>query len=218
MRRTEGRPLPSGRVQPEEAYRFGVALSVVGVLILALRVNALVAFLAAATCVLYVLFYTPLKQRTRWNTAVGAVAGALPPVGGWAASQGTLGLEAGLLFAIMFIWQFPHFYSIAWIYREDYARGGFRMISGDDPDGLRTSRHVLGWSWILIPVSLLPGILGYSGGLYLGASLALTLALLVFGYSFARIRGETQARHLMRATLVYLPALWFVLLLDRFVV
>ncbi len=215
MRRTENRPLPAGRLQPEEAYVFGLLLSALGILYMGMVVNWLAGILAGLTSGIYLFLYTPLKQKTPHNTAVGAVAGALPPVGGWAAAQGEVGAEAWMLFAIMFLWQFPHFLSIAWIYREDYARGGHRMISVEDSGGDRISQQVVLYSLVLFPFSLLPALVWVSGTVYFTAAVVLGLGLLRFSFSFARYRTERDARRLLRATLVYLPTLWVMMVLDK---
>ncbi len=215
MRRTADRPLPAGRLQPDQAYLFGVLLSAVGILYLGMWVNWLTSLVGALTSGVYLFLYTPLKQKTVYNTAVGAVAGALPPVGGWAAARGEIGSEAWVLFAIMFLWQFPHFFSIAWIYREDYARGGYRMLSVVDPEGDRISRQVVLTSLVLLPFSLLPVLLGVSGAIYAIVAALLSLGLVGVGLSFARFRTDRCARRLMRATLLYLPTLWVVMVLDK---
>jgi protoheme IX farnesyltransferase len=217
MRRTKNRPLPAGRLQPEEAYVFGLLLSALGILYLGMVVNWLAGILAGLTSGIYLFLYTPLKQKTAHNTAVGAIAGALPPVGGWAAARGEVGAEAWVLFAIMFLWQFPHFFSIAWIYREDYVRGGHRMISVEDSGGDRISQQVVLYSLVLLPFSLLPALVWVSGTVYFIAAVVLGLGLLRFSFSFARYRTEHDARRLLRATLVYLPTLWVMMVLDKIV-
>ena len=218
MKRTSRRPLPSGRLQPEQAYIFGLLLSVSGILYLGFMVNWLVGIVAAVTTIIYLFLYTPLKQKTSHNTAVGAIAGALPPVGGWAAVRGEIGLEAWILFGIMFLWQFPHFFAIAWLYREDYLSSGYRMISADDAEGKRTSQQILVYSLALVSYSSLPFLFGLSGLLYLSAAAILAVGLLYFSFSFARLRTDWDARKLMRASLVYLPVLWIAMVLDHFVV
>ncbi len=217
MKRTEKRPIPAGRLQPEEAYLFGLLLSASGILYMGMAANWMAGLLAGLTSGIYLFLYTPLKQKTAHNTAVGAVAGALPPVGGWAAAQGEVGGEALVLFAIMFLWQFPHFYSIAWIYRDDYARGGQRMLSVEDPGGHRISQQVVAYSLILIPFSLLPALLWVNGAVYFASAVVLGLGLLRFSFSFAKYRTEYCARSLLRATLVYLPTLWILMVLDKIV-
>ena len=165
MLRTANRPLPAGRVTADAALRIGLSLSVVGVVYLGVAINWITAFFGALTTVIYILLYTPIKIRSPHNTAVGAVSGALPPVGGWTAATGGLSGEALALFAILFVWQFPHFFAIAWMYREDYARGGYRMLSLDDPDGDRTAHQVVLYSLVLLSCSLMPALIGLSGPL-----------------------------------------------------
>lgn len=214
MERTASRPLPAGRLYPEEAYLFGLLLSGAGVLYMGLQINWLAGFLAALTSVIYLFAYTPLKRVSTHNTAVGAVAGALPPMGGWAAAQGEIGSGAWMLFGIVFFWQFPHFFSIAWIYREDYVRGGFKMISAEDPTGRRTAGQIAIYSAALLACSVLPYLAGLCGAVYAVAASAAGLCLLYSVITFAGIRSEQNARRLLRATLVYLPLLWIALLFD----
>ena len=216
MERTSNRPLPAGRLYAEEAYLFGLLLSGTGILYMGLQINWLAAFLAGLTSVIYLFMYTPLKRRTTHNTAVGAVAGALPPMGGWAAALGEVGWGAWLLFGILFLWQFPHFFSIAWIYREDYDRGGFRMISIEDPAGRRTATQIGVYSAILLAFSFLPWVAELSGWVYAVAAAAAGLCLIYYVFTFARVRTERNAKRLLRASLVYLPLLWIALLFDAF--
>lgn len=217
MKRTENRPLPTGRLKAAEANLFGLFVSACGILYMGLVVNWLASFLAALTWGIYLFVYTPLKTKTVQNTAVGAVAGALPPVGGWAAAQGEIPLAAWVLFAIMFTWQFPHFLSIAWIYRADYARGGHRMLPVEDLEGSRTSARILFYSLLLLPLGVVPVFLGMSGWIYGIASILLGLGLFYVGFNFFKERTDRRARYLMRATLVYLPALWCAIIVDRLV-
>ena len=210
MRRTAGRPLPA-----EKARRFGLLLSSAGALYLWAGANWLACAMAMLTCCIYLLLYTPLKRKTVHNTIVGAVAGALPPVGGWAAAQGTIGGEAWALFAIQFLWQFPHFLSIFWLYREDYARGSYRMLPVEDPQGDRTSQQVVLYSLALLLFSLLPVLLGIAGAATFFVAILLNAGLLQSGLSFARFRSDRCAKRLLRATLVYLPILWVVMILDK---
>jgi protoheme IX farnesyltransferase len=215
MRRTRGRPLPSGRLTPRQAARFAAVISVVGVVYLALAVNHLTAALAALTLATYVLLYTPLKRKTPLNTLIGAVPGALPIVGGWTAAGGTLGLAVATLFWILFLWQLPHFLALALIYREDYRRGGLAMLSVQDPDGRRTARMALVCAVALLPVSLLPTVLGVTGALYgLGA---LLLGLMYVGVSGAMTEAATtaRARRVFLVSVLYLPALLTLMVLDK---
>ncbi|MDE2890340.1 MAG: heme o synthase [Gemmatimonadota bacterium] len=214
MERTASRPLPAGRLYTEEAYLFGLLLSGTGILYMGLQINWLAGFLAGLTTVIYLFMYTPLKRISTHNTFVGAVAGALPPMGGWAAAQGEIGGGAWLLFGILFLWQFPHFYSIAWIYRDDYASGGFKMISIDDPAGRRTARQIGLYSAILLAFSFLPWLAELTGLLYAAVAAAVGICLAYSVVVFSRTRSEKNARRLLRTTLVYLPLLWFALLFD----
>jgi protoheme IX farnesyltransferase len=214
MRRTRERPLPTGRVTPRQAFLFGVALSVAGFADLWLGANLLAAALGLFTLLAYLLAYTPLKQRSKHSTTVGAVPGAMPPLIGFAASAGSLTLEAWVLFAILFLWQFPHFYSIAWMYREDYKRAGIRMLPVVEPDGESTARQILIYSLILIPVSLAPAFLAMSGRLYLCGALILGIGFVYAGLRVAREKTILRARGVLLASVVYLPLLYGLMLLD----
>jgi protoheme IX farnesyltransferase len=214
MRRTASRPLPSGRLAPWEASAFGTGLALAGLTILALGVNLESAAVALSTFVLYAAVYTPIKTRTTLNTAVGAVPGALPPVIGWAAATGRLGAEAWAMFLIVFLWQFPHFLAIAWIYRDDYARAGYRMLPAVDPRGAITGRQAAGYALALIPAGLLPTIVGLAGGLYFAGALVLGASYLYYAVRFWSQVNESTARQLLRASFVYLPAILMLLLLN----
>ncbi|MCZ6832298.1 MAG: heme o synthase [Acidobacteria bacterium] len=215
MRRTENRPLPAGRLRPAEGLCWGLLLSVGGLLILALSVNLLTAALAGLTLVTYGFVYTPMKKVSSLATIVGAIPGALPPVGGWAAATGTLASPALILFAIVFLWQMPHFLAIACLYRDDYRRGGMPMLPVVDADGRFTALQVLIYNAALLPVSLLPSALGMAGGSYLTGAVLLGLGLNVAGFLFARRRTQEAARRLLLASVIYLPLLWGLLLMDR---
>jgi protoheme IX farnesyltransferase len=214
MKRTAGRPLPSGRLTPAEAALFGSVLGVAGTLILALGANPVSAVVAVATFVLYVFVYTPLKPLTTLNTAVGAVPGALPPVIGWAAATGQVGIEAWSLFLIVFLWQFPHFLAIAWIYRDDYARGGHKMLPGLDPKGAITGRQAATYALALIPAGLLPTAIGLAGPYYFLGALALGVFYLYHSVRFWSDVSDSTARRLLRASFLYLPAILVLLLLN----
>src|ERR1044071_5198502 len=188
MRRTAMRPLPQGKMSARNALAFGAALSVAGFLELWLGVNLLSASIGAATLGSYLFLYTPMKQRTWWSTTVGAFPGAMPPMIGYAAAAGSITREAWVLFAILFLWQFPHFYSIAWMYKDDYARAGILMLPVVEPDGRSTARQIVLYGMALIPVSLVPGMLGMSGRLYLVGALLLGLWFLYSGVRVARER------------------------------
>ena len=215
MRRTRNRPLPAGRLQPREVLAFGLALGVGGVLYLALALPGPgAALLAALTFICYVGVYTPLKPRTALNTLIGAVPGALPPVIGWVAVRGGVSAEAGALFLILFVWQVPHFLAIAWMYRDEYARAGLCMLPVIDPDGRRTGQNMVSYCLALIPVSLGPVLLGAAGPLYLACALALGFGFLARAAAFRHAHSHARARRVLRASLVYLPGLLALLLMD----
>ena len=215
MRRTERRPLPAGRLQPPPALVFGVTVSVAGTLYLIWAVNLLSALLGVLTLASYLFLYTPLKTRTPLSTLVGAFPGAMPPLIGWAAAGNGIGLEALVLFGMLFLWQFPHFYAIAWMYREDYARAGILMLPVVEPDGVSTSRQVICYAALLAPVSAAPAVLGMAGSYYLAGALALSLGYLYAGLLLARRRTIPQARRLLQASIVYLPLVYILLVLDK---
>jgi heme o synthase len=215
MRRTAARPLPSGILQPNEVLWFGVATIAAGTVWLALAINALAALIALATSVSYLAAYTPLKTRTTLATAVGAIPGALPPLIGWAAARGNLTGGAWVLFAILFIWQFPHFMAIAWMYREDYARAGIQMLPVVDPSGDKTYRLILITSALLIPVSLLPAVVGINGIAYFFGAFVLGLLLLQVSCWANRARTNVRAKWLMHATVAHIPLLLVWMILDK---
>ena len=215
MQRTQDRPIPSGRIGAGEALIFGGMSAIIGVLYLALTVNSLCAMLAATTFILYVALYTPLKRVTSWNTLVGAVPGALPPVIGFAGAANRLDVMAGLLFAIVFVWQMPHFFSIAWIYREDYTRGGYKMLSVADPSGSATGRQTILYSIVLIAVSVVPTLAGLAGVGFAMAAILLGVAQLLVGVRMAVLRSAPSARLMLLASVIYLPAIMLSLLLTR---
>jgi protoheme IX farnesyltransferase len=214
MRRTAGRALPSGRLTGGEAVRFGLALGFVGTLVLALGANILAATVALITFMLYVGLYTPLKPLTTLNTVVGAVPGALPPLIGWGAATGRLGIEAWSLFLIVFLWQFPHFLAIAWIYRDDYRRAGFRMLSAGDDRGRMTGGQAVSYALALIPAGLLPATTGLAGPLYFLGALVLGVTYLAAAAMFWREACDLGARRLLRMSFVYLPAILLLLLFN----
>jgi protoheme IX farnesyltransferase len=215
MRRTASRPLPLGILQPKEVLLFGVATIIAGAIWLALAVNALAASIALVTSVSYLGAYTPLKTRTTLATAVGAIPGALPPLIGWAAASGTLSAGAWILFAILFFWQFPHFMAIAWMYREDYGRAGILMLPVVDRSGDRTFRLIIATSAILIPVSVLPAVLGMATINYFYGALILGLLLLLVSYWANRVRTNVRAKWLMHATVAHIPLLLGWMILDK---
>src|SRR2546421_11162370 len=215
MDRTRARPLPAGRLQPLEALLFGVALTLLGMAYLAALVGALVALVTAATAILYLFAYTPLKQRTALCTLVGAVPGALPPVTGWAAARGDITLGAWVLFGVVFLWQLPHTLSIARLYRDDYARAGVRVLPVIDPDGASTERQIVLACVALLAVSLLPTVIGWSGPIYLAGALALGVAFAAVGILQALAPSARAARRVLLVSLLYLPLLLGLLAFDR---
>jgi len=215
MRRTENRPLPSGRVQPREALLFGIVLSVLGVLQLSLLTHPLAGSLAAATLGTYLFLYTPLKRMTPFSTVVGGIPGALPPLIGWAAVTGDLPAAAWSLFFILFFWQMPHFLSLAWMYRKDYARAGYRMLTVVDPSGQVAARQILIYNLALVPAALAPTLMGILGPLYFFAALTLTIGFLVQAARLHHERTNVNARKLFYGSLVYLSVLIGLMILDR---
>jgi protoheme IX farnesyltransferase len=215
MKRTAKRPLPAGRIAPAGALAFGLALSLAGFLELWRGVNLLAGLLGAFTLLSYLFVYTPMKQRTWWSTTVGALPGAMPPMIGFAAAAGTLRRDSWVLFAILFLWQFPHFYSIAWMYKEDYARAGIRMLPVVEPDGRSTARQIVLFGLALIPVSLAPALLGMSGRIYLVGALFLGLWFLYSGLRVAAERTALRARGVLLASVLYLPLIYGLMLIDR---
>jgi protoheme IX farnesyltransferase len=215
MKRTRGRPLPAGRMQPQDSLLFGIFFSLSGIAILALFTNHRAAFLAFATVAIYILVYTPMKRISSLNTLVGAIPGALPPLIGWVAARGNYNIEGCLLFATLWFWQMPHFLAIAWMYKDDYADGGFVMLTANDPEGRLTSRQALLYTLFLVPVTLMPSILGFnSTGYFLGA-LALGLAFTAFALRFFTLRSRNAARNLFFASIIYLPLLLGILVATK---
>src|SRR5262249_20098160 len=206
---------PAGRVSPADARFFGLALSIAGLALLAVRSNWLAAVLALATLVIYLAIYTPMKRRTPVATLLRALPGALPALIGGTASRGSVSLGGVALFAIVFLWQIPHFMAIAWLYRDDYGKAGFPMLAVIDPEGGRAGRQALWYAMALVPVSLLPSYAGVAGPVYLGCAIVLGLALFVLSARFAVQRSESSARALFFGSIVYLPLLWPVLVWEE---
>ena len=215
MWRTRTRPLAAHRLTPGEATIFSTGLASAGLLIVATRSNLLAAFLALLTLVSYNLIYTPMKRRSQLATLVGAVPGALPPMIGWVAARGALTPEAWALFAIVFVWQIPHFMAIAWLYRDDFARAGFPLLSVVQPNGSSTARQAVMYSLLLVPVSLAPYFLHMTGPVYAVGAVAGGIGLLWLAISFARQRLDERARLLFLGSITYLPLLWGMLIVDR---
>jgi len=215
MIRTQDRPLPSGRLQPQTVLLIGCSASVLGLMYLALAVNLMTAFLGAASLLIYLFLYTPLKRVTWLNTAVGAVPGGLPPLMGWTAARGRLDSEGWLLFAILDLWQLPHFLAIAWMYRDDYAKAGFKMLPVLDPEGHRTGRHAFTQTLCLLPVSLGPFWFNLAGPVYLCGELLLGLVFVGSALQFSRHLTVPRARQLFYVSILYLPLLLAVMVLDK---
>jgi protoheme IX farnesyltransferase len=214
MRRTRDRPFPSGRLRARRGLLFCALLTLAGLVLLATRTNGATAALAALSWVVYVFAYTPLKPRTTLNTLVGAVSGAIPPLMGWTAATGSPGAGGWVLFAILFVWQIPHFLAIAWLHRADYAAGGFRMLPVVDPAGRATFRIVIVYCAGLVPVSAAAALVGLAGWIYLVGAVVLGTGLLALGVRLQRRRTAEAARQLFLASLVYLPALFLLMALD----
>lgn len=214
MNRTKIRPLPRGQMTPHRALAFGVGLAAVAEVYLAWFVNPLTAFWGLVALSSYLFIYTPLKTRTHWCTFIGAIPGALPPLLGWTAARNQAGIEALVLFAIMFFWQFPHFHAIATMYREDYARAGIRMLPVVEASGKSTARQIVFYSLALLPVSLLPTFLHFSGKIYLVGALVMGLLFLQVSIKTARVMSREEARRLLKASVMYLPLLLGLMVLN----
>jgi heme o synthase len=215
MRRTANRPLPAGRLTPRAALGFGIVLSVTGTLYLAVNCNLLTSMIGLAALLAYLLLYTPLKRRSDLCTLVGAFPGAAPILMGWTAVRDELTLGAWILYAILFFWQFPHFLAIGWMYRDDYARAGMLMTPQSDRDGAVAFRQVWIMSTALVVLSFFPAVLGMAGHVYGLAALILGLALLIAVYRAASLRTNASAKELLHATVIYLPLLFLMMLLDK---
>jgi heme o synthase len=215
MRRTASRPLPSGVLQPPQALAFGMALSVGGAIDLFFTAGALASGLGVATCLSYLLAYTPLKKRTVWATFVGAFPGAIPPMIGWVAATGSLGRGAWLLSGILFVWQFPHFHAISWMYREDYARAGILMLPVVDREGTRTFRQIIFYAAALLGISLLPAVLGLTGVIYFFGALVICTGLVQVCLWAASNKTNVRAKWLMHATVMHIPLLLGLMMYDK---
>jgi heme o synthase len=211
MMRTRNRPLPDGRLLPVDALIFSSLISGAGVAYLMFFVNPLTGALGTATLAGYILVYTPLKTRTTLCTIIGAFPGAAPPVMGWTAARGEIDAVALSLFAILFLWQMPHFFAIAWIFTEDYARAGFSI----HPSGERTGRQIILYCCALIPISVLPTFFGLTGMVYLLGSILLGFIYLGYGFAVALFRSNTHAHRLLRCSVLYLPALLVLMMIDK---
>jgi protoheme IX farnesyltransferase len=215
MRRTQARPLPAGRLDAWKALVFAILISAAGFAELWIGANGLSAMLGLFTLLCYLFVYTPLKQRSPHSTTIGSIPGAMPPLIGFAAASGKLTWDAWVLFAILFLWQFPHFYAIAWMYKEDYARAGIRMLPVVEPDGKSTARRILLYSIALIPISLMPKFFAMAGNVYMYGAIALGLAFLYYGLRIRWDRTRQQARRVLLASVIYLPVLFSLMLFDR---
>jgi protoheme IX farnesyltransferase len=215
MRRTQMRPLPTGKLSPNEALIFGIALTATAEAYLALTTNPLTALLGLTVIAGYLFCYTPLKTRSTLSTFVGAFPGAMPPLIGWTAASGHMSTGAWVLFAILFLWQFPHFLAIAWMYREDYERAGIVMLPVVEPDGRVTGQQIVAYTLMLLPVSLLPTLVGISGTVYFFGALALGLLFLYSSLRAAFSKSRQQARRLLLASVLYLPLLFVLMVLNQ---
>lgn len=215
MARTEDRPLPSGRLQPETVLIGGALAAAIGLAYLAWKVNLLTSILGVITLTSYLFVYTPLKRITSLNTVIGAIPGALPPLMGWTAARDQINVEGWSLFAILFFWQLPHFLAIAWMYREDYARAGFAMLPVIDPDGIRTGKQAVSHTLGLLSVSLFPVLFGLAGWFYCAGAIVLGTIFLVAAIRFSRHLTRDHARQLFFASIIYLPLLLGLMVLDK---
>lgn len=214
MKRTRSRPIPSGTITPPEALAFGVILTIAGCFVLITRVNLLTAFLALMTTFLYTLVYTPLKRLSWWNTTIGAIPGALPIMGGWTAARDELNIGAWILFGIMFLWQHPHFYAIAWMFRKDYQKAGFKMLPVEDKSGVRTTRQIFGHLLLLLPVSVLPFFLGISGPVYFAGAVIAGMLFLGASIPFYRHHSREKALLILKSSVIYLPVILVLIIVD----
>jgi len=214
MVRTKNRPLPAGLINPAEVLSFGVLMVLVGTTLLVSQINALTGFIALLTSFLYILVYTPLKKITWLNTSIGSIPGALPIIGGWTASSDTVGTMAWILFALMYLWQHPHFYSIAWMCREDYAEAKLKMLPVVDSSGDSTLRQIFWHLLLMIPISIIPVIQGYLGNIYLIGVVVITCVFFASALPLARDMSHKNALLLLKASVIYLPLLLFVIIID----
>jgi protoheme IX farnesyltransferase len=217
MNRTKSRPIVSGLISPNHALIFGILISLVGVAILYIFINDLTAILALLTTLLYLFIYTPLKKVTWLNTSIGAIPGALPPLGGWVAVTGSLDPEAWILFAILFLWQHPHFYAIAFMCKDDYERANLKMLPVLEKDGARTNRQIIWHSILLIPVSLMLSYIGLLGMIYFWGALLLGIGYLISGFPLVKNYTLENAKFLLKVSVVYLPALFGMIILDKMI-
>ena len=215
MHRTNLRPIPAGIILPENAMIFGVALIFIGSGILYFFINTLTCVLALITALMYLFIYTPLKKLTWLNTPIGAIPGAIPPIGGWVAATGSLDPEAWILFAILFLWQHPHFYAIALMFKDDYKKAGLKMLPVVEPNGSRTNRQIIWHALLLIPVSVMPVYINLLGMIYFWAALILGIGYLISGFILAKQYSVNNARLVLQVSVFYLPILFLTIMLDK---
>ena len=215
MERTKKRPLPTGLIDSQNARLFGLSLTFLGTGILYYYINPLTSILALSTVILYLFVYTPLKKITWLNTSIGAIPGSIPPLGGWVAATGSLDPESWVLFAILFLWQHPHFYAIAFMYKDDYEKANLKMLTVVEPDGRRTNRQIIWHSILLIPVSLAPVYMNILGMIYFYGALLLGIVYLISGFQLTKRYSLSNARFLLKISVIYLPALFLIILFDK---
>jgi len=215
MNRTCNRPIPSGKISPQNALIFGIITVIVGTIVLVVKINLLTGFLSILTAFMYVLIYTPMKRVTWLNTSLGSIPGALPPVGGWAAATNSIDSGAWILFAILYLWQHPHFFAIAWMCKDDYEKAGFKMLPVIEPDGNRTIRQILWHLSLLFPISLLPVLIGMNGNIYLYGVLIITLYYFLSAFPMLYKKSYKNASRILKASVFYLPALMIIIIIDK---
>ena len=215
MNRTCNRPIPSGKISPQNALIFGIITVIVGTIVLIVKINLLTGFLSILTAFMYVLIYTPMKRVTWLNTSLGSIPGALPPIGGWAAATNSIDSGAWILFAILYLWQHPHFFAIAWMCKDDYEKAGFKMLPVIEPDGNRTIRQILWHLSLLFPISLLPVLIGMNGNIYLYGVLIITLYYFISAFPMLYKKSYKNASRILKASVFYLPALMIIIIIDK---
>ena len=215
MNRTCDRPIPLGIISPYNALVFGIITVIIGTSILVVKINLLTGFLSLLTAFMYVLVYTPMKRITWLNTSIGSVPGALPPIGGWSAATNSIDSGAWILFAILYLWQHPHFFAIAWMCKNDYEKAGFKMLPVIEPDGKRTVRQILWHLSLLFPISLLPVLIGMNGYIYLYGSLIITLYYFLSAFPMLKNKSHKNASQILKASVLYLPALLVIIIIDK---
>ena len=215
MNRTCNRPIPSGKISPQNALIFGIITVIVGTIVLVVKINLLTGSLSILTAFMYVLIYTPMKRVTWLNTSLGSIPGALPPIGGWAAATNSIDSGSWILFAILYLWQHPHFFAIAWMCKDDYEKAGFKMLPVIEPDGNRTIRQILWHLSLLFPISLLPVIIGMNGNIYLYGVLIITLYYFLSAFPMLYKKSYKNASRILKASVFYLPALMIIIIIDK---